>query len=626
MVKSVFFIVALCISNLVNGQCANPRTRPEIRSMAPDQRARFIKALNLIRTNGDLERLSKLHVDNAEVIHGRPVFLAFHRVFVNEFASALDKADPGVTVPYWDWSLDATNPAASDLFTNDYLGGNGAGPQNCVQSGPFANWQLSVDSPHCLARKFNQGDNISPFWPPEALLSMQKTCMQYGALSSGIENGCHGAVHLGISGDMSTMFAPNDPFFFLHHLMVDKLWYDWQLMEPKTRFKLYDSTNYENQPVNANDLVPGFPNVHIRDILDPREGLCYVYVDSGSREATKRLMDEVDRQSNQRNSKAATSSASPSVSSSESSTSKSASPSESSATSDTSSATSSSSSPLSTSTASSTSSDATKSKSSTLPSRAPSDKTSQKQAPSSDNDAPALSEVAAAASAAGNGMLSSESAAQLNDLTKQVSRLSGDSDARAGASSALHNQQVNFLQNAILNGLGGNRPGSLASAIVGRHHRFLRRYADELVRRNPEETRGLGLGEILAGLASGLLGKEGVVGHLVQGLSNVVQVLPQGLGETLKAVGSIADNVISDVFNILNLPKIDMSKVPEKERRIPYVAQLPDWWYQKNNLNATCARQLQAQIHEMIDGLNKIPGYVSPAVAYYAAKKYGDAK
>ncbi|KAI9482019.1 hypothetical protein BX667DRAFT_466473, partial [Coemansia mojavensis] len=267
----------LGIAALASGQCTNPVNRPEIRSMSPQDRSRFFAAVDKLRHNGELDRLSKLHVDNADTIHGHPVFLAFHRVFVSDFAAALNKVDPGVPVPYWDWSLDATNPAASELFTSDYLGGNGVGKDNCVADGPCADWKMDIDSPHCLARKFNQGDSIAPFWPPEALFSMQKTCNQYGALSSGIENGCHGAVHLGISGDMSTMFAPNDPFFFLHHGMVDKLWYDWQLMEPDTRFSLYDNVNYNDPPVSPDDTIPGYPNMRVKDSLDPRNGLCYTY-------------------------------------------------------------------------------------------------------------------------------------------------------------------------------------------------------------------------------------------------------------------------------------------------------------------------------------------------------------
>ncbi|KAJ2708120.1 hypothetical protein FB645_000229 [Coemansia sp. IMI 203386] len=608
MSKSFLFLAVLCLGSLVNGQCVNPKQRPEIRSLTPEQRMRFFKALDQLRNNGELDRLSKLHVDNADTIHGHPVFLAFHRLFVNDFAAALNKVDPGLPVPYWDWSLDATNPISSEVFTSDYFGGNGAGPDNCIQNGPFSNWKMNVDSPHCLARKFNNGDTISPFWPPEALLSMQKTCSQYGALSSGIENGCHGAVHLGISGDMSTMFAPNDPFFFMHHGMVDKLWYDWQLMEPNTRFQLYDNVNYNDAAVSANDPVPGYPNTRVGDVLDPRNGLCYVYVDSGSRAATKRLMEEVDRQSLQRNAMSAN--GSPASMGTNGITPAAAAGAGAGAAGNPASMT---------------------GNPQSMPPAAPSDmpnlqlQQQQQQIADARGVNPTSAAIAAAANAAGNGVPTAQSTAQLNDMTSQVSRLSGNDNTRAAASAALHGQQINFLQNTILNGLSGNRGVDIASSILGRHHRFLRRYVSNFERRSDSEVKGLGLDDILTGLASGLLGKDGLVGHLLQGVGHVVEVLPQGLGETLKAVGSIADNVTTDVFNILKLPKVDMSKVPEKERQIPYVAKLPDWWYQRNNLNATYANQLHDRIHEMIDGYNKIPGYVSPAVAYYAAKKYGGA-
>ncbi|KAJ1871353.1 hypothetical protein LPJ55_003943 [Coemansia sp. RSA 990] len=589
MAKYTLLLTMLGIAALASGQCTNPVNRPEIRSMSPQDRSRFFAAVDKLRHNGELDRLSKLHVDNADTIHGHPVFLAFHRVFVSDFAAALNKVDPGVPVPYWDWSLDATNPAASELFTSDYLGGNGVGKDNCVADGPCADWKMDIDSPHCLARKFNQGDSIAPFWPPEALFSMQKTCNQYGALSSGIENGCHGAVHLGISGDMSTMFAPNDPFFFLHHGMVDKLWYDWQLMEPDTRFSLYDNVNYNDPPVSPDDTIPGYPNMRVKDSLDPRNGLCYTYGSSGSNEAAKRLMQEVDRQSGMKNGPGK----SPTVPSPQSAS------------------------------AMSTPADAA----GLAPSTGPTSPVGPMPPVGPMSTAGPMSSAAASSAlntAAGNNMPSADSAAKLDELTSQVSRLSGNSNDKASASAALHDQQVNFLQSVLLNSMTPNHGLDIASAFLNRQNRFLKRQLNALVRREQAETPGLGLDDILSGLASGLLGKDGVVGHLLQGLGHVVEVLPQGLGETLKAVGGIAEDVTNDVFKILNLPKIDLAKVPEEERHIPYVTTLPEWWYKNNNLNATYAQQLHSQIHDMIDGYNSIPGYISPATAHYLAKKYGN--
>ncbi|KAJ2531100.1 hypothetical protein EV175_007249, partial [Coemansia sp. RSA 1933] len=145
--------------------------------------------------------------------------------------------------------------------------------------------------------------------------------------------------------------------------------------------------------------------------------------------------------------------------------------------------------------------------------------------------------IANAASLAGNGIPSADSAAQLNALTSSVSNLSGNNANVASA--ALHGQQMNFLQNAILNGLSGNGAMDMASALINRHHRFMRRHIAALLRREENEdgqVKGLSLDQILTGVAGGLLGKDGLVGHLVNGLGHVVEVLPQGLAKTLQAV------------------------------------------------------------------------------------------
>ncbi|KAJ2163100.1 hypothetical protein GGF46_000029 [Coemansia sp. RSA 552] len=583
MAKYTLFLAVLGLASLVNGQCSSPAERPEIRSMSPQDRSRFFDALKKIHENGDLARLSQIHVDNANTIHGHPVFLAFHRLFMNDFANSLNKVDQGVPVPYWDWSLDATSPVDSVLFSGNYLGGNGAGDNSCVANGPCKDWTLEIDHPHCLERKFNNGNSIAPFWPPEALYSMQNTCSQYGALSSGIENGCHGAVHLGISGDMSTMFAPNDPFFFLHHGMVDKLWYDWQAMKPDERLQMYDSANYEDPPVSVNDPVPGYPDVTVGDVLNPQgKLLCYKYGNTGSRDAMKMLMQEVDRQSANKNGGGPP----------------------------------------------------TPTPHSAMPGQMDSAPTSASGTP------PGAAPNTAAPMDAGNrgplgspgpqGMASAaDSAAQLNDLTSQVSRLSGNAGDRASASAALHNQQVDFLQNVLVNGMTPHHGLDVASAFLHhRNNRFFNRHANALLVRAKEEekeTQGLDLGQILAGVGNAL-GEDGLIGHLVEGVGNLVQVLPQGLAKTLEGVTKLTENIGNDVFKLLNLEPIDLSKVPKEERMIPYVKELPQSWYTMNNLNATYAAQLREQIHEMIDGFNHIDGYISPSVAHYLSKKYAAQK
>ncbi|MCJ8282632.1 MAG: tyrosinase family protein, partial [Rivularia sp. ALOHA_DT_140] len=55
---------------------------------------------------------------------GHPAFLPWHRELLDDLENALQKIDPSVTIPYWDW----TDPRALDvMLSNDFMGGNGEG-------------------------------------------------------------------------------------------------------------------------------------------------------------------------------------------------------------------------------------------------------------------------------------------------------------------------------------------------------------------------------------------------------------------------------------------------------------------------------------------------------------------
>ena len=92
--------------------------------------------------------------------HDGPAFFSWHRVLLLQFENDLQAAsqDPGVTIPYWDWTDPASWP-----FINDFLGGNGTGRHKQVQTGPFAfkapaRWTLIVkdqqSDPDYLQRQF----------------------------------------------------------------------------------------------------------------------------------------------------------------------------------------------------------------------------------------------------------------------------------------------------------------------------------------------------------------------------------------------------------------------------------------------------------------------------------------
>lgn len=99
----------------------------------------------------------------------------------------------------------------------------------------------------------------------------------------------HQAGHFVFGGDPSTdiFVSPGEPMFFLHHAMVDKVWWIWQNLNPNQRTNLVAGTRtmFNNPPSpdgTLDDLVDlGFnaPPVRLRDLMSTVQGpLNYIYV------------------------------------------------------------------------------------------------------------------------------------------------------------------------------------------------------------------------------------------------------------------------------------------------------------------------------------------------------------
>lgn len=77
--------------------------------------------------------------------HMSPAFLPWHRVYLRLFELELQKVNPSVTVPYWDWTVD--NQVNAYLWQDDFLSGSGNPDENfAVTTGPFAkdSWEIKV--------------------------------------------------------------------------------------------------------------------------------------------------------------------------------------------------------------------------------------------------------------------------------------------------------------------------------------------------------------------------------------------------------------------------------------------------------------------------------------------------
>jgi len=64
--------------------------------------------------------------------------------------------------------------------------------------------------------------------------------------------GRHGAVHCFIGGHMCGDHSPHDPLFFVHHTMVDKIWDEWQKINPA------NAEDYATGSYSLDDVLPPY--------------------------------------------------------------------------------------------------------------------------------------------------------------------------------------------------------------------------------------------------------------------------------------------------------------------------------------------------------------------------------
>lgn len=170
-------------------------------------------------------------IHQATHVHGGASFLPWHRELCNQFEAALREVDPRLSLHYWDWTTDPRNsPDANNvgvnLFTPQFMGSdtNQAGPPLDVLFPPIitrnvtAGLPARVDTDNVL---INWGNNVG-----------QQD--QYDEFSRRLEgtgiNRNHNYAHPYIGGTLATGHSAfEDPFVFLLHSNVDRLWAMWQV-------------------------------------------------------------------------------------------------------------------------------------------------------------------------------------------------------------------------------------------------------------------------------------------------------------------------------------------------------------------------------------------------------------
>ncbi|ORX84628.1 Di-copper centre-containing protein, partial [Basidiobolus meristosporus CBS 931.73] len=265
----------------VEGQaCDQPRVRKEIRELSTEEWNAYIGAVKKLHSGPAptaYDKIVAIHLRNVPQAHNVPCFFPWHRKYIREFELALQSIDSSITLPYWDWSLDSQAPETSLIFTPEYYGSSGESP--CIEEGHFKGWQMSVPKPHCLKRQWNRGKKISALYPPELLSKIITGAKSYNEFRVAIEAAPHALVHVNIggeTGDIGTMWSPNDPLFWSHHAFVDKIWADFQFLNPVLAHD-YGGFNSNNVSVSADEEVIPF-GITVASTFDTSSPeFCYSY-------------------------------------------------------------------------------------------------------------------------------------------------------------------------------------------------------------------------------------------------------------------------------------------------------------------------------------------------------------
>jgi tyrosinase len=145
-----------------------------------------------------------------------------------------------VSIPYWNFSAEASAPDQSSIFSVNRMGGNGVGLGHFVQDGIFANWTngypglldiIPLRAP--IRRRFDEGGTIAPWASMAEVDDIIAQTPTLDLLTEKLTSQVLMPVFDGIGGEFSTRLCPNDPIFWLAACYIDKRFGDWLQMHPE---------------------------------------------------------------------------------------------------------------------------------------------------------------------------------------------------------------------------------------------------------------------------------------------------------------------------------------------------------------------------------------------------------
>lgn len=156
--------------------------------------------------------------------HHKPLFLPWHRQYLYYFELALQRKVPGVSLPWWDWTVDRKIPQAY------------AEPENGNGDNPLFKAPIHVENPQqdWPTETYREPGSFpqQPSPPDPASYQNAMEATNFADFNTRITQ-VHDEVHMWVMGTMAEpSWAAYDPIFWAHHTMVDRAWALWQIKHP----------------------------------------------------------------------------------------------------------------------------------------------------------------------------------------------------------------------------------------------------------------------------------------------------------------------------------------------------------------------------------------------------------
>ncbi len=210
------------------------------------------------------------------------LFLPWHRAYLNYFEHVVREQNPAAIPPWWDWTSQLSH---EEGVPGAYGASEVNGKANVLASGPMPE---TPEGPARQTRRFPGSPKLLPHAdaptpepgekPQPAINDLIENASTFEDFSTRLQD-VHDFIHgwVGgtdpndeqVGGDMGNIAtAAFDPIFWAHHVMIDRIWYEWQLKH-----------GVDNIPPNYGEKVLAPWGLTVAQVLDVR-ALGYDYASS----------------------------------------------------------------------------------------------------------------------------------------------------------------------------------------------------------------------------------------------------------------------------------------------------------------------------------------------------------